>query len=46
MYGEMRNKMADREISVKRMASEMDWVHFAPISIDKCFEADAPRSVL
>lgn len=37
-YGEMKGKIADREMSVKRMAAEVDWAYFTPLSMDECFE--------
>lgn len=43
-YGQMKNKIADREMSVKRMAAEVDWAYFTPLSMDECFELEEPRS--
>ena len=44
-YGEMKGKIADREMSVKRMSAEVDWAYFTPLSMDECFELDDPPTV-
>ena len=40
-YGEMRSKMGGRKMTVKRMATKMEWAYFAPISIDERYKIPA-----
>ena len=41
LYREMRSKMGGRKMTVKRMATKMEWAYFAPISIDECCKIPA-----
>ena len=41
LYREMRSKMGGRNMTVKRMATKMEWAYFAPISIDECYKIPA-----
>ena len=38
-YEHIKAGVRDRGISVKRIASKMDWGHFAPLSREECFMA-------
>jgi hypothetical protein len=44
-YGEMKRKVADRGMSVNRMASEVGRASFASLTMIECFEVDDEDSV-
>jgi hypothetical protein len=37
-YGEMKQRVDERGMSVNRMAAEMDWAYFAPLTREETFD--------
>ena len=40
-YNHIKSGVRDRGISVRRIAAEMDWGHFTPLTRDECVQVPA-----
>ena len=44
LYDDVKQKVQDRGTTINRMVEEMDWVCFAPLTMEESFARDAPAS--
>ena len=38
VYDDIQKSVTERDVSIKRLARDMDWDLFAPLTRDKCFQ--------